>query len=201
MFDSIEQTSLRLKNTYVLYNDDLYKVSQALDKDTVEIIRQDGKRVVSLNDVNLNYYDYRLGYASGTYGGTIEAYYLVRSPHRQQRQGLIMDAIVGICALGGNGELIERGAGQFLRTSELEKCLKGQYATFDEALKTLEEHEHVGSVPFSRRLAVRLDRDLGFYTLQFKGRRIAWGDPHNFNMPSEFLYLREVIEKSGVKIR
>jgi hypothetical protein len=196
-YDSIEQANMRLQHTVVKYDGrpvlikgvngtgrglDAYMLPHA--KDIIQIKLQDPKLDVAnlaLGYVNVNDY----------------AVYLTRIPGRQQKQGLCKSNVM----FGQNGRNVDLGWQNLIVTPEFSDAFRGIYPSFNEVIERLYANEELQSMAFSRRFALEMDKELAFFQLLYRGQKIAWGDPQNFNLPSEYTYLSELIRQEGVNVR
>jgi hypothetical protein len=85
-----------------------------------------------------------------------------------------------------------------MRRASFVDMIRGDYPTFFECIKKLDEDPMIPSMAFSREFAIQKD-PLGFYILLYKGSRVAWGPNDSFRIPNKFKYLSESLNKVGVK--
>ena len=195
MYDTAEQSSLRLRGTIVAYKNRPVIVLEVNADNTLNIADVIGKRnvaKVALNDPDLNIQEFKLGYVN--YQG--RALYLTRVPARQQRQGLCRQNIVVKA-----GDFRNYFVDGMLSSAGFVDAFQGIYPTFEEAVNVLRTNLEVESVAFARRFALKRDVELGYFELFYRGDKIAWGDPNQFNIPSEYLYMSELMKQEGINIR
>lgn len=203
MYDTVENTGARLNGTVVMYDGRPVQVLNAQAGTKQEPIQVNlqflpkmrDNILVSINDPKLEVRNLPLGYVN-IYN---DALYLTRSPCRQFKQGLSSN-----CVIIPRMENRDVGAPSFktlLGRAEFSDAMSGIYPTYREALDMIFNDPDKKAVAFSRRFALYRDRQLGFFELRYKGNRVAWGDPNNFNLPSEFMYLSEVITEQGISVR
>lgn len=207
-YDSAEQASLRLGKTVIAYDGlpaFVEEVTASKGKLALVLMllpKMKDRMVVVMDDPLLETQNLRLGYVNMPAG----AVYVSRIPARQQRQGLCNSNVV---VKASNG----RNAGYAFNRVYTDPAFKdmflGKYPTIREAQQMLLDSKPSDygdgripeSVAFSRRMALYRDHDLGFFELRYKCQRIAWGDPDNFNLPSEFRYLSELMHEEGITVR
>lgn len=116
-------------------------------------------------------FDYRalpLGYINHCGG----AYYLARSPARQQKQGLCRSSTIFV------GE--QPQVGTWWASKDLHDCIMGIYPSLDKALKDLEEYKAM-KVAVSRNVAIAWNGG-GVYTLHHKGRQVGFKEKFTWRM-------------------
>lgn len=193
MYDR-DQAVLRLNNTMILYDGRPYLVCNVRGTaakpilECLDLPKQRDVLNIAMDDDLLNFRVFNLGYVN--YQG--DAHYLTRLPARQQKQGLCDQTV-----LVGDG----RQGWRFQNVMN-DPCIQDlfaeRYPSFREVVDKLKPGH---SMAFSRRFALAMDPDLGFYELRYKGERVAWGDPAAFNLPSSYTYLSEVIQQEGIQVR
>jgi hypothetical protein len=188
----LEQIRLRLQGTVIMYDSRPVIVSQiAADKIGLAFLpTMRDVFFVPFDDPKLNIREFRLGYVNVNRS----AMYVQRFPGRQQRQGLC----------GANVKLGQRGGipwNDLIRRAEFTDMMRNVYPTFAQVVDRLEKNPELNTMAFNRRFALAKDQELGFFELHYRGRRIAWGDPSNFNLPSDHQYLAEVIAAEGISVR
>lgn len=192
MYDR-DQAALRLANTVVEYDGRPYLVANVSGNnvnptlDLMDLPKQRDVIKILADDPKLNYRRFQLGYVNYNRN----ALYLSRMPARQQKQGLCNTNV----NVSGDGRW---NFNIIMGSDAINDVFQNRYPTFNEAVDSIKPGE---SMAFSRRFAVYLDEDLGFYELRYKGERIAWGDPAVFNLPSNYTYLTEVIQQEGIRVR
>lgn len=196
MYDSAEQTKMRLGGTIVMYDGFPAVVNAVTPDNRLQLVGLPKGRdafMCNVNDDKLNFQDFKLGYVN--YSGV--AGYLTRSPMRQQQQG-ISDRNIKMPK-----EFVEKNVRfNYLKlVPEFADALRGVYPTFEETIRRLEANGNIKSMAFARRFALYRDVELGYYELLYRGKKVAWGDPRQFNLPSEYTYMTELIQHEGVNIR
>lgn len=201
MYDTLEQATLRLKGTVVMYDGRPAMVLDAFEEKKgtigVNITPLPKKRdniKVSLDDPKLDIREFKLGYVNAFN----HAGYLTRLAGRQQRQGLCQ----GNCKV--DDEFFRHTRHNFADLAnrpEFADALSGIYPKFEKCVDSLIGNPDMRSMAFCRRFALYRDPELGYFELRYRGHRVAWGDPNAFNLPSEFSYLTEVIREQGIAIR
>lgn len=197
--DSAEQINRRLKGTVVLYDDKPVLAYQASGENSVLLIPLPSRRgefVVRIDDPRLNIQEFKLGYVN--YGD--RAFYVKRTPIRGARQGLDTGNLLpdtdyvkwaGIARLPAMTTL----------SAEFCDMLNNTYPTLRECVDMIVKSDSLVSRAFSRRFAIYYDRDLDFYELHYRGQRVGWGNPTEFNVPSGYSYLQELIKQEGINVR
>lgn len=188
-----EQAKQKLAGTVIMYKDkpvyigDVKQGGGGVVLLAYNLPGYDKEVLLKIDDNNLDGLNFKLGYVN--YKGT--ATYLTRVPRRQYSQGLRSENTSN--SLGYNFE-------QMTRDPSFSENLSGKYPSFEECVKAVESGKN-RSQAFHRRFAISKDSELGFYQLEYKSQRIAYGDPENFVLPSHMQYLSEVIRSAGVKIK
>lgn len=193
----VEQLQLRLAGTIIEFDGRPVQVSRVNQNGSLELILLPGGRdniVVPSNDPRFNIRDFKLGYVNchNTAG------YLTRVPARQQRQGLTNANTVFDEDFR---RFVGRPLSEISRRPEFTDMWRNTYPKFADVVNRLNANPDLRKMAFSRRFALSKDRELGFFELHYRGRRVAWGDPNQFNLPSEYQYLTEVISSEGVSVR
>lgn len=144
------------------------------------------KRVAEYALNECQFMQYNLGYMNTPSG----AVYVYRIPVRKYRQGLHFEN-VNIGAYMNWRDTITKP--YFI------DMMMRKYPSLREAQDSLQANKECESVAFHPRMALSRD-DLGLYFLLYKGKRIGWSDTDEFRLPSDFSYLRESLNESGVKV-
>jgi len=188
-----EQAKQKLAGTVIMYKDkpiyigDVKQGGGGVVLLAYNLPNYEKEILLKLDDNNLDGLNFKLGYVN--YKDT--ATYLTRVPRRQYAQGLRGENTAN--SMGYN-------FGDLTREPSFSENLSGKYPSFEDCVKTVEAGKN-RSRAFHRRFAISKDNELGFYQLEYKGQRIAYGDPENFVLPSHMQYLSEVIRSAGVKIK
>lgn len=216
MYDNAADAGQYLNETIVQYDGKPYWCRRVRDDMTLDLRSLDRKRTLvnaSLKDPKLSVTKFpRLGYVNPPpieyirEGETINisgAVFLERVPSRTVKQGLcnnntnligeenrpdaprINNNIIGICY-----------SPTFL------EMWNNTYPSFKEACELLEKGEGgraLTSIAFCRDFAVSQDQDLkGLKFLLYRGRRVAWSNREEFELPQEYEYLKELMDFNGV---
>lgn len=199
-YDEPEQAKLRLAGTIIVVGGvpvEVLDVKKAKDRLVVHYTTLPNKHAVEqvdLMDAEVNIRKLPLGYVNA-WG---EAVYLRRIPARQQRQGLC-NANVSVSPLVRNGRVP-----RFYEIASLgsfSDMVKHIYPSVDEALDLFGRDPERLSVAIHRHFAIHIDRDLNFYTLNYKGNRVAWGDPNLWNLPSHLAYMEGLLKENNINFR
>lgn len=143
----------------------------------------------------INCFEYNIGY----WNTNRNTYYIVRTPARQNRQGLAVENLRVVQpenlrriqdVIGGERPLTSPG---FI------KMLKNEYPSFEEARSDLLTLKRP-AVAVSKDIAYRYDADLEFFVLEYRGRSVAHGDIDRISLPTKFQYLREQLEHNKIKV-
>jgi len=201
MYDTVEQTNLRLASSIVIYDDrPVYVDDVGIDEDgeihlNVRLLpRLEKALCISINDPLLNIREFTLGYVNLPR----ISLYVTRAAVRQQKQGLAKGNM--IIPFDRDGREAYSFA-EIIRSAGLVDCLKNKYPNFNTCVRQLESSDTIYSIAFNRRFALYHDKDLGFFEIMYRGNRVAWGEATSLTMPSNLLYLRELIDELGVPIR
>lgn len=198
MYDGPEQTKMRLAETVVAYDGKpvyVTGVTAGNKLNLVKLPKMNDNFVCGLNDPKLNFLDLRLGYVNtNNY-----AAYMRRTAGRQQRQGLHK----GVVIIGDRDlqNKVVLNWEELIHTPEFFDAFQGIYPNFADVVQRMLENPKIRSMAFHRRFALHRDEELGFYELRYRGRRVAWGDPNQFNLPSEYSYMTEMIQAEGINLR
>lgn len=201
MYDSVEQTNLRLTCSIVIYGNRPAYVDDVVSDDFGKIYlrirflpRFEDSLRVRIDDPLLNVREFNLGYVNLPR----ISLYVTRTAGRQQKQGLAKGNMVIPMDRDGRESY---SFNDLLRSAGLVDCLKNKYPSFKTCVRQLESSDTLYSVAFNRRFALYHDKDLGFFEVMYRGNRIAWGESTSLTMPSNLSYLRELINELGVPIR
>lgn len=204
MYDTVENAHAKLAGTVFMFDGRPVNCLGAFDsgdnRDQIHLNLQFLPKMrdnvaVSINDPRIEVRNLPLGYVNIFN----DAIYLTRTPCRQFRQGLTSNSVV--CPQIRRHGVPVYNFKTLMQRPEFTDSMMGVYPTFKEAVDMLLNSNEKLSVAFNRRFALAHDKDLGFFELRYKGNRVAWGDPNNFNLPSEFSYLTEVIHEQGISVR
>lgn len=204
MYDTVENTHAKLAGTVFMFDGRpvhcLGAFNSGDQKDPIHLNLQFLPKMrdnvaVSVNDPRVEVRNLPLGYVN-IYD---DAVYLTRTPCRQFRQGLTNQSV--ICPPIRKRDAPMYNFKSLIQRAEFVDAMCNVYPTYKEALNMLLDNPEKRSVAFSRRFALFHDKELGFFELRYKGNRVAWGDPNNFNLPSEFMYLSEVIAEQGISVK
>lgn len=199
-YDCVDQADMRLRGCVILIDGDpceVMRVKQgAKGKNLlIEYAALPGRHKVDeigLEDDRVNFRQIPLGYVNN--GG--DAYYLRRTPARQQRQGLCNGNV-----LVSAGVRRQPRFNDLIITGPFKDMIHNTYPTIDEALALFEKDADRVSVAIHRHFAMKIDRDFNSFELHYKGQRIAWGDPHVWNLPSHLSYMKEIMQESKINFR
>lgn len=201
MYDTVEQTNLRLTSSIVIYDNRPAYVDEVGSNDFGKIYLhlrflpklEDSLRVC-IDDPLLNIREFTLGYVNLPR----ISLYVTRAAGRQQKQGLAKTNMVIPMDRDGRESY---SFNELLKSAGLVDCLKNKYPAFNTCVRQLESSDTLYSVAFNRRFALYHDKDLGFFEVMYRGNRIAWGEATSLTMPSNLSYLRELINELGVPIK
>ena len=200
-YDDVGQSDMRLRESIILVDGQPVQVMGSVKRGKklfIQYARLPAKNAIDeidLQDETVNIRDFKLGYLN--HRG--EALYLSRIPGRQQVQGLCRRNVDITAFSDPRKDRPEWG--QIIRTGEFSDMMRGVYPKYKDCVASLEHDNERVSVAFSRVWALRRDNDLGFFELLFKGERVAWGDPNQFNLPSASTYLRECLDEANINYR
>lgn len=207
-YDVVEQVNMRLVGSTILVQNEpaeviaCRKVGKTMFIQVAYLPKKTVVDELDLTDPQVNIREFKLGYVNYMN----EALYLSRIPARQQVQGLCGRNVHVPPYSRENARVLERGehSADFNRlrlTAEFRDAIRGIYPSLQEAIAMLDNDDDRISVAFGRCFALKKDKDLEFFELLYKGDRVAWGDPNNFNLPSSSSFLREVLEESRINYR
>lgn len=213
MFETAEEMDLKVTNSVIGYGNEFIYVRGAnnmgkkiryvqLPLDATGVMANQIKGEVNWEHPALNYNVFKLGYCNEERKG--RCMYLIRKPVRRMRQGLAADNVYAYDPKYGDYKV---DFTNLLYSKGFIDMLKGKYPTPEEALEILKEKvknkkangvKHV--VAFHRHFAFSTSK-LGLILVQYKGEDVAWGKSvKDFNIPSQFMYLKEVFNKVGVNV-
>lgn len=207
LYETVEETQTRLYETVFLYKDQpVLCQGVSCDEDGGE--NPEGINLsllfyprcvetasVKLNDPDLNYRNYNLGYCNLNRGAS----FIYRVPTRSgYKQGLCRNNL-GISKITPSIGVPEFRS--IVTSIGFRDMLRGVYPTLSEAASRLEADDAPVSVAFHKNFALMFDKFRKDYLLYYKGDRVAFGTSSAFDLPAEFRYLREIITQSGIKVR
>lgn len=210
MYDTVEEARMRLAGTVVMYRGEPKYIRDCTPGAGGEIMLQmdslpnlNNGIITSLRDPDLNIKEFRasVGYMNNISvdgGQTFKAHYVMRMPVRGDgfKQGLHNSNLV-FPRINGDRQRWDRALG----LPAFKDMLMGVYPNIEACKQILDEDPRQVSIAFHRTFALAKDHDLGFYILNYKGRRIASGDVDNLALPSHNWYLNELLQESGVRVR
>lgn len=210
MYDSVDDSRRYLLGTVIFYRGQPKFVRDCTPGVGGQIMVQldslpglNGGIVVNLNDPDVNMREFReaVGYMNNITvdgGRNYQAHYVMRMPIRGEgyKQGLHSSNLI-FPRIQGERQRWERA----LSAPAFRDMLSGVYPTLEECKRILDEDQRQSSVAFSRVFALGKDHDLGFYILNYKGRRVASGDLDALVLPSHNFYLNEILQGSGIRVR
>jgi hypothetical protein len=149
-----------------------------------------GRLEFELEDPLFNYTQFNLGYVNGT----TEAQFIMRIPLRGNSQGLCSQNVRTVD--GARLDFVS-----YMYHDGFKLMMRGEYPTFNEAVRQLSVSEQMRGRAFSRNLAVRRHPEINrLIHICYKGRDIGWGDGDRFTIGDEYAHLFEIIEASGARI-
>lgn len=152
-------------------------------------------REVAIEDPSMNWSRYNIGYINLDTG----AIWANRLPTRgKYKQGLYRDNMrfTRLSPMHANPEF-----STVMRTIGFRDMLEGTYPSLSAAISRLRaDYEPPLSVAFQKDFAIRRDPFRGDFYLDYKGEPIGFGT-EEFQIPDNFKYLREIINKHGIKVK
>lgn len=215
-FESHEEVRLRWAATVIMFDGEpVYVSEQTHDPDPINNpTEQPGDIIIEILDMpsmrnrrRVRHLDPRidshtLGSRLGYVDGERDSFYLSRIPGRQARQGL-GDGNVHVQL----SEAHQRNVGgqmrldAFYRSRSLVDALKGNYRSYEDALKAMLANEQFYARAFGRDVCIRRDNDFpDLLNIEYRGQRVCWGSSDNMKLPKNFKYLKEVLSKYGVNL-
>jgi hypothetical protein len=199
-YTSVEDAQQHLLNSVILFDGrpvyvrDIYTTDDGLNTCLRFLPRMADEIHVSLFDPRIETKELgsRLGYMN--IGGRTGAMYVRRIPARQYKQGLVrQNVLVGGDRRSGSAYRFDDA----MRQGSFVDMMTRVYPTYEAAYQTLKDQPELPSIAFSPEFAI-VRQELGFFLLEYKGEQVAWGDPKMLKLPSQFSYLKELLNKYGV---
>lgn len=214
MFDTAEEANQKLRHSVVLLSKSpvFIQVAEGSKKSVTLIFSELGKkdimkRCIWESDWNFRDLGSRLGYTNIDLGNGSykEACYLSRMPVRQcsSTQGISQRNLY-IPPLKGSSRL-SLGPQQLVwqnvwNTGPFKDMFNGVYPDLPDIKKEFEKSPWLISKAFNKDFAIRR-ADVGPFYLQYKGRDVAHSDDlHSWKVAKQFLYLRESLEYTNLKV-
>jgi hypothetical protein len=220
-YENVEDATMRLRHSVVLYKDTPVYITEIVRGDGDDILRvrfQElpvgvpeakvdpfGRRArIALNGgdegaadkrkyISSKHFDiapFKLGYVNSPKG----AFYCSRMPNRIQKQGLCGE---NFTAKTNNGIVISFQT--FLSCEESVAMVKGEYPTFDQALKALAK---CPAVAFDREFCLVKDEvfpELITY-LYHKGTKVGMFNKEELSLGQKFKCLKEQLQEMKIKV-
>jgi hypothetical protein len=210
MYDTVEEARMRLTGTVIFYRGTPKYVRDCVAGLGGEIMlhmdnlpNMNGGIAISIRDPDVNMRDFRssVGYMNNITvdgGASYKAHYVMRMPIRGDgfKQGL-HNSNLAFPRIGGERQRWDRA----LTSPSFKDMLMGVYPSIEECKVILDGDQTQHSVAFNRTFALAKDHELGFFILNYKGRRVASGDIEALTLPSHNWYLNDVLRQSGIKVR
>ena len=182
MYDTVEEARMRLASTVIFYRGTPKFVRDCVAGLGGEIMLQmdnlptlNGGVAISIRDPDLNMREFRsaVGYMNNVTldgGVSYKAQYIMRMPIRGDgfKQGLHNSNLV-FPRIDGERQRWDRA----LMSPAFKDMLGGIYPSIEECKRILDEDQSQHSVAFNRTFALAKDHELGFFILNYKGRRVA----------------------------
>lgn len=198
MFDNVRDAHQYLNNTVCYWNGEpiyIERVGEGFMASGYNLPLTPGmdRSYYDVRDPAFNCREYRIGYMNSERLG--HAIFLSRRPVRGVSQGLCEN---NLSFLGMNGRVREMSVANAIRDQGFVDMLKGKYPSRDEVLKKF-ENVKTPSVALSPYIALkRHDVLTNLHFLEYKGREISFSETPEFQLPTEFEYLREICGPTGV---
>jgi hypothetical protein len=204
-YETQEEAKMRLEGTVVMYDERPCFVREIIqaDQDLVARLnpmpRMRDDLPVNIKDEKLVARGLRLGYVNYGARGVV---YVERMPVRRYKQGICRDNLYfklhNNPGVGNN----QRDYWQaLLGRKEFTDMLVNAYPSVDKCIDELNAGGDKKAAAFAREFALEKD-ELGLFFLYHKGNKVAWGEPTTgYTLPSEYMYLREVLQEAGIEVR
>ena len=198
MFDNVRDAHQYLNNTVCYWNGEpiyIERVGEGFMASGYNLPLTPGmdRSFYDVRDPAFNCREYRIGYMNSERLGY--AIFLSRRPVRGVSQGLCE---TNLSFLGANGRIREMSIANAIRDQGFVDMLQGRYPSRAEVLKKFEDVE-TPSVALSPYVALkRHDVLTNLHFLEYKGREISFSETPEFQLPTEFEYLREICGPTGV---
>jgi hypothetical protein len=203
-YETVEDASMRLRNTVVLYKGDPVYITRLERGTEDEIFRvyyrplplKPGDEAEARKFISSKYFDiapFRMGYLNDLKNG---AYYCKRSPNRIQKQGLCGENFV---ARTHNGKGIPFNV--FITNPEVVLMINNVYPTLTQAIKALEKSP---GVAFSRDFCLVRDEVLtDLIYIYHKGEKVGLlqRDDGSVRLAAKFRCLKEALEELKITVK
>lgn len=204
MYDSLEQARLRLDGSVILWKGHPYYVRGISGRAPKNLVATFDKLPigseptvnVNLNDPDIEVKNIRFGYWNTSAG----ACYITRIPNRNTHQGILLENLYFRMTGEPRGPLSRnqiRATSNPLNNPTFADMFCRKYPTFNEVLEKLQVEEGPRSIAFHPHFALEKSK-LGFFTLHYKGKAVAWSDDKQFRIPPTFQFLRECCREAGI---
>lgn len=143
-----------------------------------------------------NFRPFPLGYVNSVRG----CHYIMRIPRRRWKQGLDQGGLIEASHTPiGDFEIAKKVNLPSLIGKPLVDCLKGNYPSFKEVLKSSVARKGSGLRAFSRDFALQTKGGGGLdISLFHQGTRVGWVTDGRVTLGGKFKYLKELLYEAGV---
>lgn len=208
-YESVEEANMRLSGTVVKYDGEPVYISRVTEAnpgdpkgDVFRVYARPlpvGRAVEDENEFRKFISSKRFDLSTIKTGfmnkdGT--TYFLSRAPARQYKQGLSGNSLNVVNFFSPHAKGYHFDA--LLKTREFAECLRGEYPTFREALRAVQDGDAEARA-FSRSFAFVADPELdGLVFLYHKTDKVGYMSGEHFVLASNFQCLRESLQELGL---
>ena len=193
LYESLDEASLRLENTYVFVDSTPFRVLQITWDPFLLHLENPvtGRQTkVQADSPELSLAPPYLGYVNSEEGDPV---YLARTPLRRAKQGVAEGHVVGVTPQGLVFDFTELVCDRLVLAS-----FSGVFPTFDEACQSLSAK----GVAFSKRFCLTTDKRLGHHILWYRGYKVGIKDIDEpvFTLKGFYSFVKEEAELAGVPL-
>lgn len=213
MYDTTEDAYQKLGGTYILYDNEPYKVTKSLESGTSLALvlttpSEGDSKTVLLNDPKIDYRSiaHRLGYVNVDLEKWHQSIFLSRKANRKIHQGLCSENVwwsklKPVDKLGIHS--IDLCWADLVSQPGFRQMFTETYPSLEVIAFGFETESMIQSCAFHRLFAVDKTR-VGPIALEYKAKTIGWAVDSildGFVLDKSFVYLTETLEHNGVKIK
>lgn len=191
LYDNLEDVKQKLFQSYVMYAGDLAYVSDVKTRKGKYVLALKlpdavNYKWVELDDPNLNYMEFNLGYANyGPYGCA----WWCRIPYKQWKQGLLQSQMKYFVSKESD---LHPSIGFNEGTADM---LKNKYPKFDDIWESVQDGTYA-SRAFHKDFAISWNPLHKDFILDYKGKSIGhMKNKMDFVLMDEFLHLEELVQE------
>lgn len=204
MYDTDQEANQKLAQSVILYDGRPVFIQQCINLNLLGwFLPLKGEVNFTANlpiqDPKWRFSRIRLGYVNMA----DRSVFLARQPIRRSRQGICRDNLISC-------ETVEKGFtnvtpdqfSRLIRIPEFVNTLKGTFPAFQECFEGVVRGGGRVSMAFSRGFCIeRDDFDLAFIRHNAQRVAVSYDKSRTFNLPREFLHLRESLLENGASLR